>query len=178
MPRNTPALKVAGKAQSRRTSAAPVVAAPTLEVPAAETLAPENLPFQLHLLVQGMTRRMQKVLNPFDLTPLHWGMLCCLWRKEGLSATDFAGQLSQLGGTITVALQAMEKRKLIRRRTDRADRRATQVYLTARGHELQQVLVPLAADLIHDLFSGLSVAEYNHFADTVRSLRTHIEQPT
>jgi DNA-binding MarR family transcriptional regulator len=171
----TDAGKTGGTGLRSRSSAGPLVAAER-EIPASEILAPENLPFQLHLLVQGMTRRMQKVLDPFDLTPLHWGILCCLWRKDGLSPTEIAGQLSQLGGTITVALQALEKRKLILRRARRDDRRAMQIYLTARGRALQQVLVPLAAGLLRDLFSGLSPAEYDHFAGTVRSLRAHIEQ--
>jgi DNA-binding MarR family transcriptional regulator len=135
-------------------------------------LAPENLPFQLHLLVQGMTRRMQGLLQPFNLTPLHWGMLCCLWRRDGLSTTEFTEQLSQLGGTITVALQAMERRKLIRRRPHPRDGRASQIFLTARGRALEQELVPAAANLIQDLFRDLSPAEYKQFADTVSLLRT------
>ena len=143
-----------------------------------EVLAPGNLPFQLHLLVQSLTRRMQKVLDPFNLTPLHWGILCCLWRQEGLSPTDFAEQLSQLGGTITVALQALERRKLIVRRANRDDGRATQLYLTAPGRSLEQVLVPLAGNLIQDLFRGLSASEYKQFESTVRLLRTHLDNPS
>jgi len=160
-----------------RTHAAEALSAVSYGPSSLEVLAPGNLPFQLHLLVQGLTRRMQKVLDPFDLTPLHWGILCCLWRQDGLSPTDFADQLSQLGGTITVALKALERRKLIVRRASRVDGRAAQIYLTARGRALEKVLVPLAANLMQDLFSGLSAAEYKRFEETVRSLRTHLDKP-
>lgn len=138
----------------------------------ADVLAPENLPFQLHLLVQGMTRRMQKLLAPYDMTPLHWGVLCCLWREDGLRTTQLAERLTQLGGTMTVALSAMERRGLIRRKTNPADGRSMEVFLTDRGRSLEQELVPAAASLIQELFADLPPAEYAHFAEVVRLLRT------
>jgi DNA-binding MarR family transcriptional regulator len=137
----------------------------------AHVLAPENLPFQLHLLVQGMTRRMQTLLTPYDVTPLHWGILCCLWRQDGLRTTHLAEQLTQLGGTMTVALHAMERRGLIRRRPNPADGRSMEVFLTERGSALERELVPAAAKLIQEFFGDLPPAEYERFAEVVRLLR-------
>lgn len=142
---------------------------------ARSVLAPENLPFQLHLLAQGMTRRMQEVLAPFCFTPLHWGVLCCLWREDGLPPKELALRLSQLGGTITVALDAMERRLLVRRRAAPDDGRSVSVFLTARGRKLEHDLVPAASDLIADLFRDLSAAEYQRFATVVRKLRQRTE---
>ncbi|MBV9390481.1 MAG: winged helix-turn-helix transcriptional regulator, partial [Verrucomicrobia bacterium] len=57
----------------------------------------------------------------------HWG---CLWHVDGLRTQQITGELRQLGGTITVALDCMELRELICRETDPSDRRISRVWLT------------------------------------------------
>jgi DNA-binding MarR family transcriptional regulator len=130
----------------------------------------------MFLLVQQMTKRFQEVLEPHNITPLHWGVLCCLWSEDGLRTTEIAQRLEQLGGTITVGLDAMESRRLIRRRQDPSDRRVSRVFLTAKARDLQTKLVPAAQSLIAELFAGLSAAEYQDLFQRIVSLRQQIAQ--
>lgn len=140
---------------------------------ASDTLAPANLPYQMFLLVQQMTRRFQAVLDTFGLTPLHWGILCCLWREDQLRTKEIATQLEQLGGTITVGLDVMQRKGLIERRPDEADRRVSRIFLTAKGQSLQKVLQPQAKALIDTIFEGLDHEEYLRFAWQIAELRRH-----
>jgi hypothetical protein len=47
----------------------------------ADVLAPNSLVYRMKLLNQLMERRFQQMLEPFQLTPLHWAVLCCLWQR-------------------------------------------------------------------------------------------------
>jgi len=134
-------------------------------------LAPENLPYQMFLLVQQMTRRFQEILTPHGLTPLHWGVLCCLWAEDGLRTTQIAERLEQLGGTVTVGLDVMERHGSVQRKKDKTDGRVSRVFLTERGRVLKSSLEPAAAALIREMFATLTPEDYNHLALQIASLR-------
>ena len=139
-------------------------------------LAPENLPYQLFLLVQQMTNRFQTVLRPHGLTPLHWGILCCLWAEDGLKTTEIARRLDQLGGTITVGLDAMVRDGLVERQRSESDKRVTRVLLTERGRGLRQRLEEAANCLVVQMFSPITPAQYSQLQGTVNILRKHLAE--
>ncbi len=91
----------------------------------------------MFLLVQQMTKRFQEILTPHGVTPLHWGILCCLWEEDGLRTTEIGKRLEQLGGTVTVGLDVMERDGLVQRKTDGSDGRILRIFLTERGASLQ-----------------------------------------
>jgi DNA-binding MarR family transcriptional regulator len=138
-------------------------------------LAPTNLPVQMRLLTQLLTRRFQHVIAPYDITPLHWGILSCLWRQDGLTTRAIVDQLDQLGGTVTVGLDSMEKRKLLRRCVDDNDHRISRIWLTRKGAGLEGKIVPVVRDLISELFSCLSEKEKQDLETLIRRLRMHVE---
>jgi DNA-binding MarR family transcriptional regulator len=137
-------------------------------------LAPENLPYRMRLLVQVMGRMFQNVLDPFDITPLHWGILCCLWREDGLPTQAIANRLEQLGGTITVGLDSMEKRGLVSRKADLKDRRISRVWLKGRGRDLERELSPDVTALVGGMFECLSPRELSGLSACVDKLRAHL----
>lgn len=124
-----------------------------------EVLAPHGLGYRIKLLSQLMSRKFQEQLEPFDLTPFHWVVLCCLWEEDGLPTSSLGEKLQQVGGTLTGVLDRMEERGLIRRELDRRDRRIWRIWLTDAGKELQSVLPPLALDLREQTMQGMSPAE-------------------
>ncbi len=140
-------------------------------------MAPQNLPYQMFLLVQQMTKRFQEILTPHGLTPLHWGILCCLWTEDGLRTTEIANRLEQLGGTVTVGLDVMERDGLIRRKKDPIDARISRILLTERAASLKNSLVPSAAALIDEMFITLGADEYVHLAAQVAHLREAMSKP-
>lgn len=58
-------------------------------------LPPNALGYRLKLLSQAIDRRFQGILDPFGLTPLQWGILCCLWQEDGLPTLQISKQLQQ-----------------------------------------------------------------------------------
>jgi DNA-binding MarR family transcriptional regulator len=147
-----------------------------MEVKAREQpiLAPDNLPYRMRLLVQVMGRMFQEVLDPFDITPLHWGILCCLWREDGLPTQAISSRLEQLGGTITVGLDSMEKRGLVSRKADSNDRRISRVWLRKRGRDMEHELSPGVMALVNRMFECLSPQELSGLSACVEKLRAHL----
>lgn len=92
-----------------------------------KVLAPYNLSYRLKLLSQLLFRRLQEKLEPFNLTPFHWIVLCCLWSEDGLATSSIGEKLQQVGGTLTGVLDRMEARELIRRERDIQDRRVWRI---------------------------------------------------
>lgn len=138
-------------------------------------LPPHNLPYRLQLLSQLLTRRFQGLLSPYDITPLHWGVLSCLWRLDGQPTQSIAAKLEQLGGTVTVGLDAMEKRRLIRRKPDSEDRRISRVWLTKKGKELEIEIVPKVEEFVSLLFAPLTEFQYTELSTRVDQIRNHVE---
>ena len=97
-----------------------------------------------------------------------------LWKEDGLRTTEIAQRLEQLGGTITVGLDSMQRRGLIRRQRSAVDRRVSQILLTEKGRRLRAVLEPAAATLVTEIFAALSAEDYTEFARQIRVLRTHL----
>lgn len=87
-----------------------------------DILPPNALRYRLKLLSQAIDRRFQALLDPFGLTPLQWGILCCLWQEDGLPTLQISKQLQQLSGNVSFALPLMEKQGYIQRQADKRDR--------------------------------------------------------
>ena len=72
-------------------------------------LAPYNLGYKLKLTSQLMYRNFLQKLEPYELTPFHYLVLCCLWEQDGLSTSEIADKLKQLGATLTGVVDRMEQ---------------------------------------------------------------------
>jgi MarR family transcriptional regulator, organic hydroperoxide resistance regulator len=122
-------------------------------------LAPHNLGHQLKLASQLMYKDFLERLEPYGLTPFHYLVLCCLWEEDGLTTTGIADRLKQLGATLTGVVDRMEERDLVYRERNLDDRRIIQIWLTAEGKKLMQVLPPLGAETVKKATGNISEAE-------------------
>jgi len=122
-------------------------------------LAPHNLGYRIKIIAQLGTRRFQERLDPFELTPFHWVVLCCLWQENGQATSGIGEKLQQVGGTLTGVLDRMCDRGLIRRERDTQDRRIWRIWLTEAGEELRTTLPPVAMSLAQVMMTGISTEE-------------------
>lgn len=134
-------------------------------------LPPNALGYRLKLLSQAIDRQFQEILDPFGLTPLHWGILCCLWQTDGLPTLQISKQLQQRSGNVAVALPLMEKQGYIWRQCDEHDRRIIRIWLTPEGLKLKDILPVQAQNLDKQLFESLSEDERTSFSEMVERLR-------
>ncbi|MFZ7104233.1 MAG: MarR family winged helix-turn-helix transcriptional regulator [Peptococcaceae bacterium] len=95
-------------------------------------------------------------LADYDVTPVQYGILGCLWEENGQTPKQIAYHLSLDGSTITGILDRMENKGLVQRTPDPNDRRALRVILTEKGMELQepiQEIIYAANEKVLEAFS-------------------------
>lgn len=130
-------------------------------------LAPYNLGYRIKIIAQLGTRRFQERLDPFELTPFHWVVLCCLWQEDGQATSGIGEKLQQVGGTLTGVLDRMSERGLIRRERDTHDRRVWRIWLTEEGDRMKTTLPPVALSLAQVMMAGVSTEEQAALSDWV-----------
>ncbi len=106
---------------------------------------------------------MTGAIEPHNVTPSHWVVLCRLWQEDGVQVSEVGQYLEQIGGSLTGVLERMEERGLIRRERDEKDRRSFRIWLTEEGGRLMAVLPPLARSCIDYVCTGIPAEDVRFF---------------
>ncbi|CAN0591117.1 unnamed protein product, partial [Laminaria digitata] len=70
-----------------------------------------------------------------------WRVLACLFDQDGLMITHLAGYALMEQSRLTRIIDQMDKRGLLVRKTDPADRRRIRIFLTPEGRQQSEKLV-------------------------------------
>jgi MarR family 2-MHQ and catechol resistance regulon transcriptional repressor len=108
---------------------------------------------------ESMTTRAHRHLSSFGLTISQFGVLEALHHLGPLSQKDLGQKILRSSGNITMVIDNLEKRGLVRRKRDRQDRRFFIVHLTKEGNKLIQKIFPTHAAVISNELSVLTAAE-------------------
>lgn len=106
---------------------------------------------------EGLKRRF--AAHGYDVTNEHFALLLPLWKEDGQSQMALCEKTCKSKSNVTRILDNMEKRGLVTRRGDEADRRKFLVCLTDRGRALQQPLIALALEYGCGIMDGLTEAD-------------------
>jgi DNA-binding MarR family transcriptional regulator len=131
------------------------------------------------LMLSGVfSERLKATLAPAGLAPFEYDVLSALRRAGdgvGLTPKELCRAAQLTSGAMTHRLDRLEERRLVRRRTDRRDRRSLTVTLTARGRALVDgILGARMADASASL-SGLSKAQRRALAELLRIVSMVLE---
>ena len=74
-----------------------------------------------------------------EVRPSYGSVLVPLFEEDGLRMTELAARARLAKQTMTTMVRVVERAGLVERRPDPKDARATRVYLTMRGRELQPI---------------------------------------
>ena len=94
-----------------------------------------------YLLTTSQHRVFQEVskrLEPFDVTPVQYGVLYWVWMGEKPTPKEIAAELKLENSTISGILDRMEKKDLLKRQVSIEDRRYIEVVLTEKGAALEK----------------------------------------
>jgi MarR family transcriptional regulator, organic hydroperoxide resistance regulator len=100
------------------------------------------------------------------------GLLCTLFKQDGMTQTELAEQLSVQGATITNMLQRMEESGLVIRRRDAEDNRLVRVYLTDEGRQKERSINQQFENLEGKVFAGMC---YEHRVQLRQMLRQMLD---
>ena len=94
-----------------------------------------------------LTKSLQTRLAEHSVSFGHWSFLRILWVSEGLTQRELSEQAGLMEPTTFTALKAMEANGLIERRHLNGNRKNIHIYLTQKGRDLKEILVPLAEEV-------------------------------
>src|SRR4051794_22640586 len=90
---------------------------------------PLNTYTKLMRAAESVTSRVNRSMSPFNLTISQFGVLEALFHKGPLCQRDIAAKILKSTGNITLVIDNLEKRGLVRRVRDTEDRRYLTVHL-------------------------------------------------
>jgi len=102
-----------------------------------------------------LTKTLQTKLADHSVSFGHWSFLRILWVTEGLTQRELSEQAGLMEPTTYTALKAMEANGLIERRQLNGNRKNIHIYLTEKGRDLKQTLIPLAESVNDSAVRGV-----------------------
>ncbi|HCF29993.1 MAG TPA: MarR family transcriptional regulator [Cyanobacteria bacterium UBA11049] len=91
---------------------------------------------------ESVSNRIHRHLADTDLTVSQFGVLEALFHLGPLYQRDLAEKLLKSGGNMTLVIDNLEKRELVKREREVDDRRCIKVCLTQKGHQLISRIFP------------------------------------
>lgn len=94
-----------------------------------------------------------------DMTVEQMILLHNIGEQEGVKQQDLANSIFKEKATITRALNKMETKNVILRIADKEDKRQKLIYLTHKGKELHEVLLPILWEISEKATKGIEENE-------------------
>ena len=107
----------------------------------------------------------------YDLTPQQFGLLTFLWQADGLSQAELSARSQIDRTTMGGIVDRLEKEGLVERRPHPDDRRAYQVFLTAKGKSLEDELTGVAGRVLRKVTSPLTEQEHETLIGLLTKIR-------
>ena len=119
---------------------------------------------------ETVTSHLNRNLASADLTVSQFGVLEALYHKGPLCQRDIAKKILKSTGNITMVIDNLEKRGVVRRERAAEDRRYITISLTEKGTKLIAELFPRQAASITDEMGGLTEEEQAELGRLCRKL--------
>jgi MarR family 2-MHQ and catechol resistance regulon transcriptional repressor len=119
---------------------------------------------------ESLTARVHKNLSSVGLTISQFGVLEALYHLGPLSQRDLGQKILRSSGNITLVIDNLEKRGLVKRERDRSDRRFFIVHLTEEGQKLIRKIFPSHAALIANEMSVLNATDQKILGDLCKKV--------
>jgi DNA-binding MarR family transcriptional regulator len=133
------------------------------------------LPFRLNILAQEVSVRLSSIYHTrFGLDIPQWRILANLASRGDMTAQAISRLTLSHKSTISRAVSDLEQRKLIERITDKTDRRAHVLRLTAKGKALFAELLPLVLGFEKTLLDRLTAAEARSLSVALQALEREV----
>ena len=126
-----------------------------------------------YLLTTSQHRVFQEVskrLENYDVTPVQYGVLHCLWKDDKTTPKEIASELKLENSTISGILDRMEKKNLLKRQVSTEDRRYIEVVLTEKGASLEKPVLDTIDQANLDILASIPEEEQQILKKNLRLL--------
>lgn len=124
-------------------------------------------------LIVQVARKLQRIerltMQEADLTPAQFGVLSLLWERDRQPFKDLAEAQSVTRATMTGLVDGLEKKGLVERQPNPADRRSLLAALTRKGRGLRE-RVPDLDNTFRCCCRGLSKSDFGRLQSLLEKL--------
>ena len=143
-------------------------------------LLPWDLPrFRNWIAVARVHQLWKKVfgeaLAPLGIQLAHYDVLANIAHVPGLTQQGLAEKLLVGRSAMSMLLPELERRGLIERRSDEADRRVRRLWLTPEGNDLTQKAMAIHVARLEAMMTVLSDAECDSIGEMMRRIAKSLE---
>jgi MarR family 2-MHQ and catechol resistance regulon transcriptional repressor len=124
---------------------------------------------------ESVSARIHRHLADTGLSVSQFGVLEAIYHLGPLSQSEIAKKVLKSTGNITLVIDNLEKRDLVKRERQENDRRYYAVRLTAKGRKLISGIFPRHAAKIMEEMGALSSAEQEALGSLCRKLGLRLE---
>jgi len=131
-----------------------------------------NAFIKLNRATSTLGARLSAHLDLVGLTECQFGVLEALHHLGPMSQKELGGKLLRSGGNMTLVIDNLQKRGLVRRERSQEDRRVVIIHLTEQGRRLIGKLFPRHVERIVAELSVLTPAEQDELGRLCKKLGT------
>lgn len=125
---------------------------------------------QISILFRQLNLYFNRELSGISISATELLYLSSLYTKDGISQDDLAQEYSVDKAAVTRTLQLMEKKELIIRKTDSADKRAKKLFLTDKAKSLEMELREIQTKWVCAMTKGMEQETINNFSKQIDTM--------
>ena len=114
-----------------------------------------NLSHAVRDVHRSFSRVLQSRIAAHGVSMGQWFFLRALWEEDGLTQRELSQRVGMMEPTTVTALNTMEHKGLVERVRNAHDRRKVNIFLTAHGRALKEVLLDCASEVNEQAVKGI-----------------------
>jgi MarR family transcriptional regulator, transcriptional regulator for hemolysin len=130
--------------------------------------------FLLSDVARLLKRNFNRRVRSLGLTESQWRALARLSHQEGINQATLADLLDIRPITLTQAIDRLEELELVERRPDPTDRRAYQLFLSARAGLVVKELWRVAAETRKEAMAGMAPALHGQLVEGLAMIKSNL----
>ena len=134
----------------------------------------ESVGYQVRLTNRLIQKLLQQTIEPYGVTLGMWYFLRALWHEDGLTQRELSLIVGTMDPTTLLAIKSMEQTGLVERTRNKEDRRKINIFLTGKGRNLKDELLPLAKNVVQTAVKGFSEREFRTFLQLLSAIQANI----
>lgn len=135
----------------------------------------DSLGFILNKLNTKLKNELFKRFKEYEVTPEQWSVLNCLWIKDGITPSELAERIFKDKPNTNRILEKLQMKNLIVRKSNLLDKRSFQIFLTERGWELKDELIPKVTQLLDEATIGIEESKITEIKKILNQMYNNLK---
>ncbi|WP_339234067.1 MarR family transcriptional regulator [Paenibacillus sp. FSL R5-0517] len=131
--------------------------------------------FLIHRTDIKLTNYFTKQLKPYQVTPEQWNIISYLNTDKGMNQKELAEAIDRDQTTVVRMVHSLERKAMVKRMTNKQDKRSHDLFLTPKGEEIKQKLSLIVLNAHHYVTRGIESQELEQLKVLLEKLYSNVQ---